>query len=396
MGIKGLKKLLEMTCKNGIYTYSSVSEFSQKEKERLYSKSIDEHIYNPIKKLQLKNYYQHKPLVVGIDLSLYAIRYKRVFKKIEYGFLKQILSSLSSGIFPIYVFDGKAPIEKSKVIIQRKNKNQKNLRKINDIMEHHNIININLDIFINRIKLLNQQLLADDTQLYQNNYLLDNGIDDDEIKKLIKKSIFLEQKDFIDLQKFFDFLHIPYIISTTEADDLLATLYNNKIIDACLSDDMDMLPKGCNNLIQITNNGVKQFLLDEILIDLKINYHQFIDLCILLGSDYYDIYTPKLKSHDLFALFKEFPSLEEFVDEYCQTDPKIKDHLNNYVNCRSFFTLKTFPYLKTDYTYSPIIYDNIISYFNKIGINFDDNTKKKFQFMIKKINKYIGSLTKYV
>lgn len=396
MGIKGLKKLLEMTCKNGIYTYSSVSEFSQKEKERLYSKSINEHTYNPIKKLQLKNYYQHKPLIVGIDLSLYAIRYKRVFKKIEYGFLKQILSSLSSGIFPIYVFDGKAPIEKSKVIIQRKNKNQKNLKKINDIMENHNIVNINLDIFINRIKILNQQLLADDTQLYQNNYLLEDNIHDDEIKKLIKKSIFLEQKDFIDLQKFFDFLHIPYIISTGEADDLLAALYNNKIIDACLSDDMDMLPKGCYNLIQITNNGVKQFLLDEILIDLKINYSQFIDLCILLGSDYYDIYIPKLKSQDLFTLFKQFPSLEEFVNEYCQIDPKIKDHLDNYIKCRTFFPLKTFPYLKIDYKYTPIIYDNIISYFNKIGINFDDKTKKKFEFMIKKINRYINSLTKYV
>ena len=101
-----------------------------------------------------------------------------------------------------------------------------------------------------------------------------------EFIRLLKKSISIEYDDIYDFKKFLDLLKIPHITANNEADDLLAFLYKNDIIHACQSDDMDMLPKGCGNVIQITNNGILQYVLPEILLELQLNYIQFVDLRI--------------------------------------------------------------------------------------------------------------------
>src|SRR5690606_31872537 len=99
-------------------------------------------------------------------------------------------------------------------------------------------------------------------------------------------------------------LKIPYVTASGEADDLMALLYKKGIIHACQTEDMDMLPKGCGNVIQITKDGVIQYLLNEVLNKLGLDHKQFVDMCILLGSDYYNTYLPKIKPIDLYNKFK--------------------------------------------------------------------------------------------
>jgi len=51
-----------------------------------------------------------------------------------------------------------------------------------------------------------------------------------------------------------------------------------------MTSDMDMLPKGCSNMIQIDHNGVTQFYLPDILKTLRLTQAQFIDMCILMDQ----------------------------------------------------------------------------------------------------------------
>src|SRR4029079_12492979 len=114
MGIKHLKILLSQLCKkSGIGHFSTMSDFLTNEKNRIYKNIVCENkINNPIQQGKIKKSIEIKPYYIGVDAYLYALRYKRVFKKMEFGFLRQIMNTLSSGIIPVYIFDGSAPEEK--------------------------------------------------------------------------------------------------------------------------------------------------------------------------------------------------------------------------------------------------------------------------------------------
>ena len=51
----------------------------------------------------------------------------------------------------------------------------------------------------------------------------------------------------------FEILNIPYIRAVNEADTLISKLYKTKHIDACLSEDMDLLVFGCKKLIKFNH-----------------------------------------------------------------------------------------------------------------------------------------------
>lgn len=479
MGIKHLRMLLLETCMDsGMYRYNSVHDFLKSERKRLLKESKQkETCENSYITMQHKT---HKPYFVGIDAYLYAIRYKRVFKKIEYGFLRQIMLSLSSGIVPIYVFDGRAPEQKKKTIEKRRFKKQALRNKLNDLsnIDKHiqqdqynlsneeqineeqikNINDLSLEELVNYMnafqngildkensyynilkKIMDSDILQDDEMILNDNnesdnqesddsesnnqkadnhdqknnpnnkpvlnkmsnYLLHNAGDSSNEKiRLTKRSINIEYEDIINLKKFLDLLKIPYLTAVQEADDLMALLYKKCIIQACQSDDMDMLPKGCGNVIQITKNGTYQFLLPEILNTLNLTYEQFVDLCILLGCDYYTSYLPRIYYSTLYDVFKkcETPSLENFVLEYSKNDPDIRKHLESYKKTRGFFLTCSERSDKYSLNYNISLFNLniIITYFKSIGINLNDTDHRKFELMVKNVNKFISTLSQNI
>lgn len=409
MGIKHLKMLLSQICKNsGIHYFATVNDFLKSEKTRIYKENV-KNINNPIKQLQLKKAIENKPYFIGIDACLYAARYKRVFRRIEFGFLRQIIMSLSSKIIPIYIFDGNAPNEKRKTITNRQNKKQKIRNKLDNFLLSNgkiksdnveNISNLSLEELINYINNIQNNITEGDfnEKKTESNYLLyDNGDisnEYNEFVRLAKKSTGMDYEDIKNLKKFLDMLKIPYLTANKEADDLMALLYKKGIIQACQSDDMDMLPKGCSNVIQISNKGIHQYLLPEILKELNLNHDQFIDMCVLLGSDYYTSYLPKIKPFDLYNKFKSNPNLENFIKIYSIDDPKIESHLENYqVAKKSFINLTE--EINTnilDRKIYPFNFDNINEYLNNIGIYLDNNQYNKFSSLIKNVNCFVSSI----
>ncbi|XWV25263.1 putative flap endonuclease 1-like [Tupanvirus deep ocean] len=435
MGIKHLKMLLSNLCqKSGVHHYPTVNEFLEKEKLRLYKDHITENqINNPLKQMMIKQSLKNKPYFVGIDASLYASRYKRVFKKIEYGFLRQIMLTLSSKMIPIYIFDGSAPDQKRKTITNRYNKKQKIRSKLENLLFSDSgdkpefLSQLSLDELINHINNTYYKLkcldinsnsivnvinntktetdmtfdlcfdgdLKNDTNIL----LYDIEYKDPEYHEFIrlsKKSMSIDYDDIQNLKNFLDLLRIPYITANKEADDLMAFLYKKGIIQACQSDDMDMLPKGCGNVIQITNKGISQYILNDILNELGIDHKQFVDLCILLGSDYYTTYLPKLKPFDLYYMFRTDPnpSLENFVVKYSNIDAKILSHLDAYKAVReSYLSLaEILNENKINYHLLPFNFDIILDYFERNGVTLSAAHHKKIRNMLKNVNEFILSI----
>lgn len=408
MGIRRLKQLLNNLCTTkGIKHFLSVNDFITSEKKRLYQHTVKEcNVNNPIKQMQLKKNINNSPYVVGIDANLYIAKYSRIFKKIEYGFLRQILLTLSSKMIPLYIFDGNFPDQKKNTIDNRRNKKKSNRQKLNNLLLSKGVANETL-LSLDSIKLIEyiNSLYGKtdnvDGQKNTLNILCDhNNLSQDyqELLRLYQKSVIVTYNDIENLQNFLDLLKIPYIVATNEADDMLSCLYHHGIIHACQSDDMDMLPKGCGNFIQITNIGVVQYLLSEILQELKLTQKQFVDMCILLGSDYYTEYLPKMDPINLYTYYKSLkdPSLENFVLHYATTDPCIKTHLNSYLEARKSFSIANIESLDKipKILLIPFSYDRIMDYLGDLGISSSHSDIFKLKTSLKKANIYISELGK--
>lgn len=437
MGIKHLKSILSNKCKKVIGHFDKMTDFVRADRRRLFKKIISfKKINGPLEKMNISKNIDNIPYLLGIDAHLYITKYKRVFKKIECGFIKQITQLLSAGIIPVYVFDGYAPEQKKQTIKNRKNIKIKTRNRLIELLQNnskilkHNFDSLDVDISNNQnfqdetcgekykeniLKIMPDlsttemieyidTIFKDNSEINFNKtsnpvsveHLLQNpnntSIEYNKIMQLIKKSIHVENKDIEDLKKFLSFLKIPFIVANGEADDQMASLYNKNIIHACLSDDMDMLPKGCDNLIQISSDGICQYYLPEILTELNLSREQFVDLCILLGSDYNTSYIP-MDANELFDTYVkcENPSIETFFRDYLDNNKSI--NVDQFKPIRKYFSFSNPDISDIMYFSLKKIYiDDILKYFQKIGILFNETCIKRFQSIFNKINNFIVSL----
>lgn len=109
-------------------------------------------IHNSLYKLNNKN----KQNIIAIDTNLYYYKFiKSSLKNPFYGFLIQIKNLYKNNFIPIYILDGKSPIEKRDLIEKRK-KNKNNIYiPYSDIKAFFNIMNIKyIHSFIEADKLI--------------------------------------------------------------------------------------------------------------------------------------------------------------------------------------------------------------------------------------------------
>ena len=233
MGIKNLNKLLIE--KDLIQYFDSLHHFTQ----------------------SLSN---NNKIIVAVDTNLYYYKYlKSSLRNPFYGFLIQIKNLKKNNIEPVYILDGKSPIEKNYLIKKRQKNN-------NVYIPYH------------------------------------------------------------DIKYFFDLLQIKYIHSNIESDKLIGILYQQKMIDYCLTDDLDILLYKCENIISIKKGKVYKYNLSYILQKLNISYKKFIYLCILMGCDYVK---PKLNIsyNEIIDIIKKY-EVNNYKQHFLLNFPKKINKIN--------------------------------------------------------------------
>lgn len=81
---------------------------------------------------------------------------------------------------------------------------------------------------------------------------------------------------------------VPCVQAPEEADAQLAHMQRVGLVQAVLSEDMDLLALGCSRLIRSRQRTLECIDLRRLLEDSGFSMAQFVDLCILLGTDYND------------------------------------------------------------------------------------------------------------
>lgn len=200
-----------------------------------------------------KNLADLKDKVIAIDTNYYLYKYSISTRDYIEMFGRQHDHLVSFGIKPLYVFDGKPPKEKQKVIEKRKFINGKKN------------INVNLD-------------------------------------KIVK------------LKNFFNKSGIVYLECSSEADFICSQLSYDRHIYGCITDDMDFLALGCPLIFRDyyqNSNDIYEYNILEI--QQHFSKETFIDICIFLGCDYCDRvleYVNRALDINIYELFKNHHTLE--------------------------------------------------------------------------------------
>lgn len=230
---------------------------------------------------------------VALDTSLFLYKYKSTHKENWLtGFSNLISTLLKHNIYCVFVYDSKAPAEKNLKKEERKQRKMNAKSKIDELEnalkeaeETGFVSDILKEITYRKYEEMEMHLEIPDDNFYDKNVI------QNEISFLHNQIVNVTRKDISISKEYLDLLHIPYIVSRNEAEaeKLCSELCIHGYVDYVLSDDTDVLAYGSPNVmmrINITREECTLIQYDTILQKLNLKPSEFVDFCILCGTDY--------------------------------------------------------------------------------------------------------------
>jgi len=150
--------------------------------------------------------------------------------------------------------------------------------------------------------------------------------DGEEEVKQAKRSLRITPQMIDEAKALLTILGVPFIQAKGEAEAQCAVLNKLGKVDGVASEDMDSLAYGGKTLLRKfknSKNPVIEISLEKALSELGLNHDQFIDLCILCGSDY----TSSIKGigpMNALKYIKKYGNLETALGEIQNTISKAK------------------------------------------------------------------------
>ena len=225
---------------------------------------------------------------IAVDISIYLYKYLSENALLENLYL-MISVFREHNIIPIFIFDGKPPVEKTETIeLRRKTKNSAReeyyrLKLILDGLESGGEGGEVGEVDDEKVTTVE---IEEDTYIdvATNGEELRNAM-----KQLKKKFVILKQQHIQDAKTLLQAYGVTYYEAPGEADILCANLVSKNIVYACLSEDTDMFVYGCSRVLRylsLTSSKVILYDFHGILKTLNMDIGEFKQVSIMFGCDY--------------------------------------------------------------------------------------------------------------
>lgn len=203
---------------------------------------------------------------IGVDI-LGLLYNAKARKQCPFQYIANLIArSKQHGIHIIPIFDGRPPSEKSDTIKQRSQIREESVAKL---------------------AILENDLEHTEMSESQRKLLIQN------IKALEKKGSYLTSDEREIAKQIFYACGVLPLNATGEADNVLAYFAKRGEFDAIISNDFDLLARGVEILLVPEfyalpgdSSGWAQYNLSSILQSVRLQYGQFLEMCVLMGSDY--------------------------------------------------------------------------------------------------------------
>ncbi len=199
---------------------------------------------------------------IAVDISIYIYKYATDGTLVENIYLMLALFR-HYNVIPIFVFDGKPPIEKKELLAKRR-KDKKEAEDEYNRLKYELTNNLTIDQD-------ERQDIINNMDMLKSQFVHINKNDIENIKQLIKS------------------YGASYYVAEGEADVLCALLTIKGNVWACLSEDMDMFVYGCPRVIRyisLLNHTAVIYDMKGILENLGISQKELREICVLSGTDY--------------------------------------------------------------------------------------------------------------
>lgn len=260
--------------------------------------------------IALKHFSELSGKTVAVDTSIYFYKFLYKNERFLESFFNQIAHLRQYNITPIYVFDGRPPVEKMDEI---------NVRKARKQVIKNEIANLKQEI---------ENIKSGEDEEKKKQIMAINF----KLAKAKKKLIYVTPENIKELKYMLDLMNIKFIQANGEADSVCSKLNSNGVVDMVLSDDMDLLVTGTKVLLRdycLGNNKITVYDTNVILDKLELCYNKWVDFCILCGCDY----SKRIRGmgpNNSFKLIKECENIEQVVNNYVGEDKKFKTTPNSF------------------------------------------------------------------
>ncbi len=244
---------------------------------------------------------QGKKIAIDTSIFLYKFKYNTINNEFLTRFYFQIKNFKKHSITPLYVFDGECPPEKKETQLKRHEQKEKSSE---------------------------------------------------------KNRIYITKDDITNLKKLLRYLNVKYICPCNAEGEQYCSYLNktDPTIYGVMSNDFDSFAFGCKKLITFKND-LKEYDIEEILVDLNVNLDTFIDICIASGTDYYQQGIPRMGITTSLKKIKIEPDICKWKG--------VPEDLNIY-RIREIF--KTDPSTKEDPSYSIEEEEDLSSFIQKLNL----------------------------
>ncbi len=351
------------------------------------SKILKSKAPNAMVKRSLSSYMGYR---VAIDTSIFLYKYMFVYGNVIDGLTRLIVILLQNGILPVFVLDGKPPKEKNELLKERKEKREE-LIDIVHILKYayeakeedpefekytkdevkEKLQNYGTKNFTKRG--YREHLLSEDDW----NMIYETSAGSQEtfekyIKEMERKIIRITKEHIDDTKHLMELFGIPCIIAQSEAESLCSVLCKKGIVDAVISEDMDVLATGgcilLKNFTMEKGGSVVEVSLDGVLKELEMEFNSFLDMCIMCGCDY----TSKIGGIGptyAYKLMKKHGNIETAMP-YIKSNKSYKVPNDfDYVTSRKLFNEACinddFEKYKSDVLQTPIKVEELVKFLNE-------------------------------
>ncbi len=230
---------------------------------------------NTIKKIETMDF-EKKKIAIDISIMLYQVvinirnsgadmvNNQGEITSHILGLFNKTINLLKMNIIPVYVFDGKPPEFKSKVLEERREVKNKAYEKLNE------------------------------------------ELTEEEKIKYFKRTVSISKKQIEQCIELLETMGVPYIVAPGEADSQCAYLAKAGLVDGVLTEDMDIMtfgaPKIYRNLASYNKDNL-EISMSDVLTSMDMNYEQFVELCILFGCDYCERFKD-IKQDTIYRYYK--------------------------------------------------------------------------------------------
>lgn len=235
---------------------------------------------------------------IAIDVPVFMYKFKSAFPPNDCAWLGSFINFIAHlrkwDIHPIFVFEGKSPVEKMQTQEERREQKQKIINKTNTIQA-------DLEQFIKSGTITPLLIEISKKKKRLRPMLVRNRsvtINIEEFKEEIERrrrfEISITAEDVARLKQLFALMGVCHIQSSREAETDCVTLFYDNAVDYVMSEDTDVLAYFCSgsdkrDLKMITCFEEETFVQVSkrtVLDTLQMSSESFRDFCIMCGTDY--------------------------------------------------------------------------------------------------------------